>query len=107
MAASGLVGHFDGVEVVSEKDPDTYARILRRHGIRPEEFVMVGNSVRSDILPVLALGGRAVHIPYVITWGHEHAEADEGSYTVLASIRDLPGWLAAGAGTDGRQSRPA
>jgi putative hydrolase of the HAD superfamily len=98
VAASGLVPHFHGIEVVSEKDPDTYARILTRYGIAPSEFVMVGNSVRSDILPALAIGARAVHIPYVITWGHEHAEADEGSYAVMASIRDLPAWLASGAG---------
>ncbi len=95
VAASGLAERFDAVEVVSEKDPATYRRILDRHGIDPARFVMVGNSVRSDIVPVLAIGGRAVHIPYVVTWGHEHAECDEGAYTVLASIRDLPAWLAA------------
>lgn len=93
VAASGLADRFDAIEVVSEKDPATYRRILDRHGIDPARFVMVGNSVRSDIVPVLAIGGRAVHIPYVVTWGHEHAECDEGAYTVLASIRDLPVWL--------------
>jgi putative hydrolase of the HAD superfamily len=55
---------------------------------------MVGNAVRSDVLPVLAIGGRAVHIPYEQTWGHELAEHD-GTVPTLASIRELPAWLAA------------
>ena len=57
---------------------------------------MVGNSMRSDILPVLELGGRAVHIPYEYLWGHEVAEHD-GDVPTLASIKELPGWLAATA----------
>ena len=64
VARSGLAELFWRVEIVSEKDEATYRRILERHGIDPATFVMVGNSVRSDVLPVLALGGRAVHVPY-------------------------------------------
>ena len=64
VARSGLAELFWRVEIVSEKDEATYRRILDRHGIDPSTFVMVGNSVRSDVLPVLALGGRAVHVPY-------------------------------------------
>jgi putative hydrolase of the HAD superfamily len=95
LAKSGLGGHFSRVEIVSEKDEATYAAILARHGLLPAAFVMVGNSVKSDILPVLALGARAVHIPYHLTWAHERVETPEGvAWPVLASIRDLPALLA-------------
>lgn len=95
VAGSGLAERFDHIEIVAEKDPATYARILARHGIEPASFVMVGNSVRSDVLPVIAIGGRAVHIPYHLTWEHEHAVHD-GDVPTLASVKELPTWLAAG-----------
>jgi putative hydrolase of the HAD superfamily len=60
---SGLAHHFEELEIVLEKDSDTYARLLRRLKIEPARFLMVGNSVRSDILPVMALGAHAVHVP--------------------------------------------
>jgi putative hydrolase of the HAD superfamily len=95
LAKSGLGAHFTAVEIVSEKDEGTYAAILQRHGIPAEDFTMVGNSVKSDILPVLALGARAVHIPYHLTWAHEVVEAPaESPFPVLGSIRDLPALLA-------------
>ncbi len=72
LARSGLAALFLGVEIVSEKNVDSYRAILSRRGIRPDEFVMAGNSLRSDIVPVLELGARAVHIPYHVTWRHEH-----------------------------------
>jgi putative hydrolase of the HAD superfamily len=72
LARSGLAGLFLGVEIVSEKDVESYRRILERRGIKPDEFLMVGNSLRSDVVPVLELGARAVHIPYQVTWHHEH-----------------------------------
>ena len=72
VAASGLARHFHAIEILSEKDDAAYERVLRRHGVAPGEFAMVGNSLKSDILPVLALGGAGVHIPYHITWQHEH-----------------------------------
>jgi putative hydrolase of the HAD superfamily len=68
---SGVSHHFDAVEVVSEKDPQTYARILRRYEIDPARFLMVGNSLKSDIAPPVALGGFGAHIPYAYTWAHE------------------------------------
>ncbi|MBI2814154.1 MAG: HAD family hydrolase [Opitutae bacterium] len=71
IAASSLARHFHAIEILSEKDGATYERVLRRHGVALEEFVMVGNSLKSDILPVLELGGAGVHIPYHITWKHE------------------------------------
>jgi putative hydrolase of the HAD superfamily len=72
LARSGLADLFLGVEIVSEKNVSSYRGILERRGIKAAEFVMVGNSLRSDIVPVLELGARAVHIPYHVTWHHEH-----------------------------------
>ena len=92
VAGSGLANLFDAIEIVSEKGGSTYRRLLERAHVPADRFVMVGNSVRSDVLPVLAIGGRAVHIPYHTTWAHEHADHD-GSVPTLASIRDLPTWL--------------
>ena len=96
VARSGLDELFWRVEIVSEKDPATYQRILERHAIEPATFVMVGNSVRSDVLPVLALGGRAVHVPYTVTWALEHADPDPEvhDFPVLTSLADLPACIA-------------
>ena len=69
--ASGLADLFHRIEIVSEKDATTYARVLDEFGLAPAQFLMVGNSVRSDIAPVLALGGWGVHMPYHVTWVHE------------------------------------
>jgi putative hydrolase of the HAD superfamily len=91
---SGIDHHFEQIEVVLEKDPATYERILRQIGVEPARFCMVGNSVRSDILPVLALGGHAVHIPYPLLWEHEHVDHDE-ELDELASIKELPAALRA------------
>jgi len=68
---SGLAALFERIEIVSEKDTATYARLLREFGIAAHEFAMVGNSLRSDVAPVVALGGVGVHIPYHLTWVHE------------------------------------
>ncbi len=92
VARSGLATHFSAVEIVSEKSPDTYDRVLRRHNIAVAEFLMVGNSIKSDILPVLELGGTAAHVPYHLTWEHERVEGPpvHPRFFPLASIRDLP-----------------
>lgn len=76
LARSGLAEMFSGVEVLSEKNVEAYRAVLRRRHIEPEEFVMVGNSLRSDIAPVIALGARAAHIPYPLTWHHEQVPED-------------------------------
>jgi putative hydrolase of the HAD superfamily len=76
LARSGLADLFSGVEILSDKTVNTYRSLLKRRDIKPEEFVMVGNSLRSDIAPVVALGARAVHIPYHVTWHHEHVPED-------------------------------
>ena len=71
VAASGLAALFGRIEIVSEKDAATYARVLKEFAVEPHEFAMVGNSLRSDIEPVLRLGGWGVHVPYHVTWEHE------------------------------------
>jgi putative hydrolase of the HAD superfamily len=95
LARSGLGDFFDAIEIVSEKDANTYRRIVARQGIRAEEAVMIGNSMKSDVLPALEAGLWGVHIPYHITWAHEHAEppADSPRFAKLESITELPGWL--------------
>ena len=76
LARSGLAEVFKGVEILSEKNVDAYRSVLRRRHIEPAAFVMVGNSLRSDIAPVIALGARGVHIPYPLTWHHEQVPED-------------------------------
>jgi putative hydrolase of the HAD superfamily len=103
IASSGLALHFDHVEIVTDKTPDVYGTLLGKHRIEPRCFLMVGNSLRSDILPVVALGARAVHIPYPITWIHEDApvQGGEGSgYVELEHIGLLPD-LIGGLGRSG------
>lgn len=82
----GLAGLFRRIEVVSEKDPRTYARLLEEFGLPARQFAMVGNSVRSDILPVLELGGWAVHVPYHSTWVHEQAAAPDAGHQRLCTV---------------------
>jgi putative hydrolase of the HAD superfamily len=92
---SGLEAHFQQIEIISEKDTQVYRRLLARHGVAPEEFVMVGNSLKSDILPVLDLGGCGVHVPYRITWEAERAEppadgAAAGRFFTIPNLHALP-----------------
>ena len=94
VTTSGLAHHFEHVEIVLEKDPETYASVLSKLSIDPKRFCMVGNSVRSDILPVLALGGHAVHVPYPLLWDLEHVDDHDQHIVELASLADLPAWLA-------------
>jgi putative hydrolase of the HAD superfamily len=96
IARSGLADYFDSIEIVSEKDEKTYKDILKRHKIALDDFVMVGNSLKSDILPICSLGGRAVHIPYHITWVLEQISEkalENHTYSKLSSISLLPAFL--------------
>jgi putative hydrolase of the HAD superfamily len=97
LAASGLGDLFAAVEIVSEKDQNTYERVFARHGTGAAEAVMAGNSMKSDVLPAIAAGAFGVHIPYHVTWAHELADAPEGHarYVSLGRIAELPDWIAA------------
>ena len=90
---SGLAAHFERVEIVSEKNESTYAGIFRRHAISPDRFLMVGNSLKSDILPVIKLGGAGAYVPYHLIWAAEHIEETpvaEGRFFQLKTLRELP-----------------
>jgi putative hydrolase of the HAD superfamily len=96
IARSGLGSYFRHVEIVSDKNRENYKALLKRHRIKPERFLMVGNSLRSDILPVLEIGATAVYIPYVMTWAHEAAEpppTDQPGYYKLEHLGLLPSLL--------------
>ncbi|WP_420147315.1 HAD family hydrolase [Spirosoma sp.] len=92
LARSGLGHYFKHIEIVSEKNEQSYQRVLTRYNVAPADFIMIGNSLKSDILPVVHIGGRAIYIPSDTTWVHEHV-ADEQlvgkSFTTLASAREL------------------
>lgn len=74
---SGLIGYFHHIEIMSDKQENNYQKLLSHLEIEPEEFLMVGNSVKSDILPVIGIGAKAIHVPYEVMWQHEkHHESD-------------------------------
>ncbi|MFM7064352.1 MAG: HAD family hydrolase [Actinomycetes bacterium] len=103
VARSGLADRFDAVEIVGDKDPATYRRILERHRIAPDEFVMAGNSLRSDVAPVVALGGWGVHVPFHLTWAleaHDGSGLDHRTAVAdgFAALPDALATLAARAG---------
>jgi putative hydrolase of the HAD superfamily len=99
VAGSGLGDLFRGVEIVSEKDPATYRQVCVRYGVDPERFLMVGNSLRSDVAPVLEVGGWGVHIPHELTWAMEHPDDEDTirahpRFRALATIVELDALLA-------------
>ena len=93
LGKSGVADHFTDVEIVCEKDPATYVRILKRLGAEPGEFLMVGNSLKSDVLPVLEVGAAAAHVPYKVTWALEQSDQVPDApdrFFRLSNIRELP-----------------
>ena len=90
---SGLADRFSKIEIVKTKTPDTYRNLTVRHKLDPQRFLMIGNSMKSDILPVLAIGGRAVYIPYETTWEHEIVPDHEltgKDFIQLSHIGEVP-----------------
>jgi putative hydrolase of the HAD superfamily len=93
---TGLIDYFRHIEIVGTKNAATYRTIFERYRIDPLQIVMVGNSLRSDILPILELGGKAVYIPYEFTWFHEHIDDQEIShdgYHELDNLQQLPAFI--------------
>ena len=89
---SGMAGYFDHIEILNEKNSAAYESILRKHCIGHEEFLMVGNSVKSDVLPVVTIGGSAVHIPFHTTWVNEVVCDDElccREYVEISEVSEL------------------
>lgn len=71
---SGLSHYFHHIEIMSEKGEEDYLKLIRHLDIQPAEFMMIGNSLKSDVIPVINIGGHAIHVPYHTTWAHEHIE---------------------------------
>ena len=90
LAQSGLRDRFDAVEIVSHKTEAAYRHIFEQHGQGAERGLMVGNSMASDVRPMIAAGGWGVYVPHDLTWAMEHAEAPTNS-TRFAEISDLSG----------------
>jgi len=98
LAQSGLGARFDAVEIVSSKTPEVYAAAFTRHGDGPERALMVGNSLKSDVIPPILAGGWGVHVPHGLEWEIEAAEAPavHPRFRALAHLGDLPdllGWI--------------
>ncbi len=92
---SGLLKYFSLIEIVSEKDEQTYLEILEKSNISPKDFLMVGNSLKSDVLPVRKIGGTGVYIPHKLTWKHEEVDStfDLERVVELKTISALKVWL--------------
>jgi putative hydrolase of the HAD superfamily len=99
LAESGLDDLFQAVEIVSDKTPAVYARLFARHGAGAAGGAMVGNSLKSDVIPMLDAGGWGVHVPHPLTWELEHADPPEGHarFAALPDLGAFADWLAARA----------
>ena len=89
---SGLGHYFHHIEVMADKQEKDYSDLIKRLEIQPEEFFMIGNSLKSDVLPVLSIGGHAVHIPFHTTWAHEridHTVEHDNFYSFINIIEVL------------------
>lgn len=96
LAASGLGERFHGIEIVSDKRPETFARLFERYGVAPAHALMAGDSMRSDVLPALAAGAWAAFVPQGGAWSHEAAPPprDAMRFRELGRLAELPGWIA-------------
>jgi len=92
---SGLESYFHHIEVMSDKTPKQYKKLIKQLDINPTAFLMVGNSMKSDVLPVLAVGAYAIHIPYHTTWEHEQVAepVTNSNYKELRKASELLGLL--------------
>lgn len=94
---SGLEHYFHHIEIMSDKQEADYSKLIKHLDIQPSEFLMIGNSLKSDVLPVLAIGGHAVHIPYHITWEHEKTEhtIEHTNFRQAVTIKEILSGLVA------------
>ncbi len=88
---SGLESYFHHIEIMSEKKEDDYKKLIKHLDIKPDEFLMIGNSLKSDVLPVLNLGGHGIHVPYHTTWAHEKIEMEikHENFRQVETIKDV------------------
>ncbi len=92
VAASGIADYFSGVEIVSDKSPATYQAVFARHGEGPEKGLMIGNSLKSDVIPAIEAGAWGVYVPHELTWVVEHASAPSAHprYREVRAVAELP-----------------
>lgn len=93
---SGLIKYFHHIEVLSDKQEANYSRLLNHLDIKPSEFLMIGNSLKSDILPIINIKSKAIHVPFHTTWLHEQVSEEETNnkeYKTISSLLDLKGIL--------------
>jgi putative hydrolase of the HAD superfamily len=88
---SGLISYFHHIEIMSDKHENNYRNLIKRLDIDPQYFVMIGNSIKSDILPVINIGASAIHVPYHTTWQHEndHAETDNSKFVTVDKLIEI------------------
>ncbi|WGH75900.1 HAD family hydrolase [Tenacibaculum tangerinum] len=91
LAKSGILKYFHHTEVMSEKKKTDYKKLIKRLDIKPSEFLMIGNSLKSDVLPLIAIGATAIHVPFHTTWAHEEVSQEQQSdtYKTVASITEV------------------
>ena len=92
---SGLEHYFHHIEIMSDKQEKDYIKLIKHLDIKPEEFLMIGNSLKSDVIPVLAIGGHALHVPYHTTWAHEKVEQtiEHERFSQVTTIRETIPYL--------------
>lgn len=92
---SGLSKYFHHVEVLSDKKEENYQNLLSHLEIKTDEFLMIGNSLKSDVLPIVNIGAQAVHVPFHTTWAHEEVKPEEqtNNYLTLSNIQELKKYL--------------
>ena len=93
---SNLLKYFHHIEVMSDKKAKDYKKLIKHLDIKPSEFLMIGNSLKSDVLPLVALGASAIHVPFHTTWVHEEVsdqEKSDSDYTTVANIKDIVPFL--------------
>jgi len=88
---SGLLDYFHHIEVMSDKTPETYKNLIHHLDIQPDQFLMIGNSMKSDILPVIELGGYGIHVPFHTTWHHEVVteSVDSDNFKEVKSLKEV------------------
>ena len=93
---SNLLKYFHHIEVMSDKKAKDYKKLIKHLDIKPSEFLMIGNSLKSDVLPLVALGASAIHVPFHTTWVHEEVsdqEKSDSEYKTVTNIKDIVPFL--------------
>ncbi|MND75774.1 dUMP phosphatase [compost metagenome] len=88
---SGLSHYFHHIEIMSDKQEADYHKLIKHLDIKPEEMLMIGNSLKSDVLPVISIGGHAIHVPYHTTWAHEKIDhnIEHQNFKQVSSINEV------------------